>query len=67
MIEKKRITFDDGRGGRRGRWEVRFKVMRTRGYPKAAAEENRQIPTELDSDQDPPKTPHDPCQRPSER
>ena len=39
MIEKKRITFDDGRGGRRGRWGVRIKVMRTRGYPKAAAED----------------------------
>ena len=28
----KRITFDDG-------WELRIKVMRTRGYLKAAAEE----------------------------
>ena len=27
----------------------------------------KQIRTELDSDQDPPKTPQDPCRRPSER
>ena len=28
---------------------------------------NRQTPTELDSDQDPPKAQHDPCRRPGER
>ena len=28
---------------------------------------NVQTPPELDSDQDPPKTPHAPCRRPSER
>ena len=28
---------------------------------------NKQMPPELDSDQDHPKTQHDPCRRPSER
>ena len=30
-------------------------------------DKNEETPPKLDSDQEPPKTPHDPCRRPSER